>query len=106
MKSLLTKFAITTVDTITSETADASGAIMDILNGIIGALAIVCVVIVVIGGVQYMTSNGDAAKVKKGKDTILYALIGLAICVLAAAIVNFVVDNIINNAATTTTTGA
>lgn len=98
MKSFLTKFAIKTVDTITSETVDADDAIMGILNGIIGSLAIVCVVIVVIGGVQYMTSNGDAAKVKKGKDTILYALIGLAICVLAAAIVNFVIANMINKA--------
>jgi len=44
-----------------------------------------------------MTSNGDATKLEKAKKTILYACIGLAICVLAFAIVNFVIDKIIYN---------
>ena len=43
-----------------------------------------------------MTSSGEAAKVEKAKKTILYGLIGLVICVLAFAIVNFVIDNVIN----------
>lgn len=71
--------------------ADLTG----ILNGVIGAIGLVAVVVVIIGGVTYMTSNGDAAKVKKGKDTILYGIIGLAIVALAFALVNFVIVNII-----------
>ena len=66
-----------------------------ILNGIIAVLGLVCVVVMIIGGVNYMTSSGDAGKVKKAKDTILYGLIGLIICVLSFAIVNFVIVNII-----------
>lgn len=100
MKSFLTKFAIPPITEITSESTQANDAIVNILNAVISALAIVCVIVVVIGGIQYMTSNGDASKVKKGKDTILYALIGLAICALAAAIVNFVITSIINTAGT------
>ncbi len=69
-------------------------AVVGIINGIIGALGIVAVIVVIIGGVQYMTSSGDAAKVKKAKDTILYGIIGLIICVLAFAIVNFVIVNL------------
>ena len=42
-----------------------------------------------------MTSAGDPGKVKKAKDTILYGVIGLVVCVLAFAIVNFVIANII-----------
>ena len=42
-----------------------------------------------------MTSTGDAGKVKKAKDTILYALIGLIICVLSFAIVNWTIKNVI-----------
>ena len=34
-------------------------------------------------------------KVKKAKDTILYGVIGLVVCVLAFAIVNFIINNII-----------
>ena len=69
--------------------------ITNILSAVIGILGLVCVIVIIIGGVNYMTSSGDAGKVKKAKDTILYGLIGLIICVLAFAIVNFVIINII-----------
>ena len=63
-----------------------------ILNSIIGIVGLVAVVFVIIGGVQYITSSGDAGKVKKAKDAILYASIGIAICALAFAIVNWVIS--------------
>ena len=49
----------------------------------------------IIGGVNYMTSSGDTGKVKKAKDTILYGLIGLIVCVLAFALVQFVIGTIL-----------
>ena len=70
-------------------------SVTTIMNAIVGALALVAVVVVIMGGVKYMTSNGDAGKVKTAKDTILYGLIGLIVCALAAAIVNFVIANIL-----------
>lgn len=75
--------------------------VVGILNAVIGVLSFVCVVVIVYGGIQYMTSSGDAGKVKKGKDTILYGVIGLIICVLAFAIVNFIISNILTPATTT-----
>lgn len=72
-----------------------SGNIVDILNIIIGAIGILAVGIVILGGVQYMTSSGDAGKVKKAKDTILYGIIGLIIVALAYAIVNFVIKTVL-----------
>ena len=70
---------------------DPEGAIIRIINFIIGALGLVAVIVISLGGVQYMTSAGDSGKVKKAKDTILYGVIGLVVCILAAAIVNFVI---------------
>lgn len=70
-------------------------AVVGIINGVIGVLALVCVVVIIIGGVNYMTSSGDAGKVKKAKDTILYGVIGMIVCILAFAIVNFVISNIL-----------
>lgn len=61
-----------------------------IINGIIGVIGVVAVIMIIIGGISYMTSQGDAAKAKKGRDTILYGVIGLIIVLLAFAIVNFV----------------
>ncbi|MBR2710043.1 hypothetical protein IKF02_00195 [Candidatus Saccharibacteria bacterium] len=69
--------------------------VTSIINAIIAALGMIAVVIIIIGGVSYMTSSGDSAKVKKAKDTILYGVIGLIICVLAFAIVNFVISSLL-----------
>ena len=70
-------------------------SVTGIINGVIAVLGFVCVVVMIVGGVNYMTSAGDTNKVTKAKNTILYGLIGLVICVLAFAIVNFVITNII-----------
>ena len=75
-----------------------------IINGIIAVLGIVCVVFIVLGGVQYMTSAGDPSKLQKAKHTILYACIGLIICVLAFAITNFVINLINGNSTPDSTT--
>lgn len=74
---------------------DLQGTIIGILNGIIGGLGIIAVIFIIIGGINYVTSTGDSGKVKKAKDTILYALIGLVICALSYAIVNWVIMNAI-----------
>ncbi len=93
MKTLLTNFAAK-VDQVGTEN-NLTSSIVTILENVIAVLGIACVVVMIIGGVNYMTSNGDSGKVEKGKKTILYGLIGLAICVLSFAIVNFVIANII-----------
>ena len=76
--------------------ADISDVVVNIVDSVIGILGIVAVVFIVIGGVNYMTSTGDAAKVQKAKNTILYAAIGLIICALSFAIVNFVIFKVIS----------
>lgn len=67
-----------------------------IINGVIAVLGTVCVIVMIVGGFNYMSSGGDTAKVQKAKNTLLYGTIGLIICVLAFAIVNFVIVNIIS----------
>jgi hypothetical protein len=66
-------------------------------NGIavfIGVIASVSVIMVVIGGLRYVLSGGDSAGIKSAKDTILYALVGLAVSLVAFAIVSFVIGRI------------
>lgn len=81
------------------ETGDTKNALPDlivgIINGIIAVSGVVAVVFVLIGGINYMTSAGDTGKLEKAKKTILYACIGLVITVLAFAIVNFTIRNLI-----------
>lgn len=70
------------------------GVIINILNAIIFVGGIIAAVFIVIGGFNYMTSAGDAGKVAKAKNTIIYALIGLVVCVLAFAIVNWAIGTL------------
>ena len=106
-----TTYAITSGDICTSnatyEAKTAAGCygdstkiedvIINVINGVVGVFGIVATVFIIVGGVGYMTSNGDSGKVEKAKKTILYAVIGLIVSVLAFAIVNFVVANVINS---------
>ena len=69
-------------------------AVTKIINFVIGAGGLVAVAYMVVGGIGYITANGDAGKVAKAKNTILYALIGLVITALAFAIVNFAISGI------------
>lgn len=71
-----------------------SRVVQGILNAVIASSGLVAVVYIVIGGINYMTSSGDATKVQKARQTILYAVIGLVVCALAFAIVNFTIDKI------------
>ena len=65
-----------------------------IINVVIGVLGIVAVAIIVIGGVNFTLSQGDPAKTKKAKDTIMYGIIGIVVALLAYAIVNFVLSSV------------
>jgi hypothetical protein len=62
--------------------------VINVLLFIIGAVA---VIMIIIGGIKYVLSNGDSSQITSAKNTILYAVIGLVVALLAYAIVNFVV---------------
>ena len=68
------------------------------LNAIIDAFFIiagsVAVLIIVLAGIRYITSTGDATRIKASKDTILYAVVGLIVVILGRAIVGFVIAKI------------
>ena len=68
--------------------------LMTVIKNLLNATFGVVVIMVIIGGVHYMTSQGSPEKVQKGKNTILYGIVGLIICLSAFAIVNFVLASI------------
>lgn len=72
----------------------SGSVLMTVANLISVAAGIAAVFIIVIAGISYMTSHGDAAKVKTAKDTIIYAAVGLVVVVLARAIIGFVVSKV------------
>lgn len=62
--------------------------IVNVLLFIVGAIA---VIMLIIGGIRYTTSNGDSNQVTAAKNTILYAIIGIIVAIIAYAVVNFVI---------------
>ena len=44
-----------------------------------------------------MTAGGNAAQAKKGRDVLVWAIIGLVVVVTAAVIVNVVIKAIVEN---------
>jgi hypothetical protein len=72
-------------------TDQVGSSVSNIIKIAIGVLGLVAVVVIIVGGVSYMTAAGDPSKLKKAKDTILYAVIGLIIAALSFAITDFVI---------------
>jgi hypothetical protein len=75
-----------------------SNPIVEILKVVLEILSIVVgiasVVGVILGGIKFITSNGEPSSVKSARDTVLYSLIGAVVVIFAQAIVAFVLDTI------------
>lgn len=67
------------------------GNVISLLLFIAGAAA---VLVIVIGGIRYITSDGDPNAASKAKNTIIFALVGLVITIMSYSIVNFVIGRV------------
>lgn len=68
--------------------------ITNVLLFLIGAIA---VIMLIIGGIRYTISGGDSTAVTSAKNTILYAVVGIIVALLAYAVVNFVLDSFMSS---------
>lgn len=66
----------------------------EIINIILGIVGVAAVIVIIIAGIMMSTSAGNSGKVQKAKTAVIYAIIGLAIAVSAALIINFVLDGV------------
>lgn len=62
-----------------------------IFQAIVGLVA---VFMLIFGGLKYVTSGGESAAMGGAKNTIIYAIIGLVVVVLAELIVQFVLNRV------------
>lgn len=54
----------------------------------------VAVLMIIIGGIRYVTANGDSNQIQAAKNQVTYAVVGLIVIIMAAAITQFVIANI------------
>jgi hypothetical protein len=65
-----------------------------IINVLLSVIGIVAVIMLIVGGFRYVFSQGNEKAIQGAKDTILYAIIGIVVAVLAIAIVNFILNGL------------
>lgn len=70
---------------------DVNGLIKTIVNLLLFVLGAISVIMIIIGGFKYTTSQGDSSSLSSAKNTILYAVVGLVVAIMAYSIVNFVI---------------
>jgi hypothetical protein len=73
---------------------NATECVQGILNGLIKLAAPVVAVMILVGGFQIMASSGNEEKLKSGKNTIIYAVVGFAIILLASGVTAVIRDAI------------
>ena len=71
-----------------------TGVLTTIINVALYLIGAISVLMLIIGGIRYTMSGGNKDSVSSAKNTILYAVIGVVIALLAYAIVNFILVNL------------
>jgi cytochrome bd-type quinol oxidase subunit 2 len=88
---------LSSVDSSQGCGADSDKAVTNIVKAIVNILSFIVgitgVIMVVVAGFKYITSSGDSNNISSAKNTLLYALVGLAIAALAQFIVHFTLNS-------------
>jgi hypothetical protein len=71
-------------------------ALSKVVNGVVTIISyvagLIAIIMIIISGIRFTTSGGDSAKVSAAKTSLIYALIGIAVAVLAQVLVHFVIN--------------
>lgn len=70
------------------------GILKNVINVMLYLAGTIAVIMVVIGGIRYITSDGDSNKANQAKNTIIYAVVGIVVSLMSFAIVNFVIGRV------------
>lgn len=73
---------------------NAGSVLGNVLNAVYFWMAVVAVGFIIYAGYLYILSSGDPSKIKKAKDTLLYAIIGVIVVLIAFVITSFVINGV------------
>ncbi len=77
-----------------------TGIFTSIVNTALFVIGAIAVLMLIYGGIRYTISGGDEKAITVAKNTILYAVVGIVVAVLAYAIINFVLSSLMPGATT------
>jgi len=67
------------------------GRVITAVLGVVGSIALL---MVIYGGFTWMLAAGNSEKIKKGRDIIVWAMLGLVVIFTSYALVRFVITSI------------
>lgn len=79
-----------------SRMSDIVPVALVVVDDLLRIAGLVAVVFVLIGGIKYMTSQGEPGETAKAKDTIINALIGLVIAIIATGVISYLGHQLAN----------
>lgn len=74
----------------TASNAKVSGTLAAVINILSLVLGVISVIMIIIAGIRFTTSQGDGNATAGARNTIIYAIVGIVIAVMAQFIVKFV----------------
>jgi hypothetical protein len=74
--------------------SDGDGIVLQAASLIAVVAGVTAVIMIAIGGFMMITAGGDSQKVGTARKTIIYAVVGLVVIILARSIIGFVVTHI------------
>jgi len=80
----------------TEDGCSGGGVFKTITNVMLFIIGAISVIMLIVGGLRYVVSGGDSSAVQNAKNTILYAIVGIVVAILAYAVVNFVISSFAN----------
>lgn len=66
------------------------GIVNTVINTMLFIVGILSVVMIIFAGIRYVTAHGDKGQVESAKNTLIYAIVGLIVAIVAYALVGWV----------------
>lgn len=79
----------------TTNPVTGNDGLLNKITNIVAAVAgVAAVILILISGIRFITAGGDANQASSARRTLIYALVGLVVIVLARAIIALVISKI------------
>ncbi|RLC38422.1 hypothetical protein DRH27_02290 [Candidatus Falkowbacteria bacterium] len=79
--------------------ADVNKVIGQVINGVLGIVGSLALLMFIYGGFTWMTAAGSSEKVTKGKDILVWAVVGLIVIFMSYAFVRLILVDILKGSA-------
>ena len=94
LSSCPTLGAVTLPDPLNLKDKDLTEVIIRILQVALGFVGIAALFMFIIGGFEFLMSGGNQNMIKRGKDTLIWAAIGIVVILLSYSILKFIFERI------------